>query len=79
MEKTTKSKYYLFIDECGDHNLAKYDPGVYFVRYSCVPAKPQYLNILKHPKIKKSGLSTALSDRAKPIPKIVACASEVFS
>ena len=25
--KTTKSKYYLFIDECGDHNLAKYDPG----------------------------------------------------
>lgn len=27
MEKTTKSKYYLFIDECGDHNLAKYDPG----------------------------------------------------
>lgn len=29
-------------------------------------------------KIKKSGLSTALSDRAKPIPKIVARASEVF-
>ena len=27
MGKTTKSKYYLFIDECGDHNLAKYDPG----------------------------------------------------
>ncbi len=27
MEKTNKSKYYLFIDECGDHNLAKYDPG----------------------------------------------------
>lgn len=27
MENTTKSKYYLFIDECGDHNLAKYDPG----------------------------------------------------
>ena len=27
MEKTMKSKYYLFIDECGDHNLAKYDPG----------------------------------------------------
>ncbi len=22
-----KSKYYLFIDECGDHNLTKYDPG----------------------------------------------------
>ena len=21
------TKYYLFIDECGDHNLAKYDPG----------------------------------------------------
>ena len=27
MEKTAKSKYYIFIDECGDHNLAKYDPG----------------------------------------------------
>ncbi len=27
MGKTNKSKYYLFIDECGDHNLAKYDPG----------------------------------------------------
>lgn len=27
MGKTTQSKYYLFIDECGDHNLAKYDPG----------------------------------------------------
>lgn len=26
IEKTDKSKYYLFIDECGDHNLAKYDP-----------------------------------------------------
>ena len=25
MEKTTRSKYYLFIDECGDHTLAKYD------------------------------------------------------
>lgn len=29
-------------------------------------------------KIKKSGLSTTLSDRAKPIPKIVTCAGEVF-
>lgn len=27
MGKTDKSKYYLFIDEYGDHNLAKYDPG----------------------------------------------------
>ena len=26
-EKQTKSKYYLFIDECGDHNLVKYDPA----------------------------------------------------
>lgn len=26
-EYSDKSKYYLFIDECGDHNLAKYDPG----------------------------------------------------
>ena len=27
MKDNRKSKYYLFIDECGDHNLAKYDPG----------------------------------------------------
>lgn len=27
IENKDKSKYYLFIDECGDHNLAKYDPG----------------------------------------------------
>lgn len=27
MDKETKSKYYLYIDECGDHNLAKYDVG----------------------------------------------------
>lgn len=27
MEQITKSKFYLFIDECGDHNLTKYDPG----------------------------------------------------
>ena len=26
-EKQTKSKYHLFIDECGDHNLVKYDPA----------------------------------------------------
>ena len=26
-EKQTKSKYYLFIDECGDHHLVKYDPA----------------------------------------------------
>lgn len=27
IRKSNKSKYHLFIDECGDHNLAKYDPG----------------------------------------------------
>lgn len=27
MEKIDNSKYYLFIDECGDHNLAKFDTG----------------------------------------------------
>lgn len=27
MEKTIRPKYYLFIDECGDHNLTKFDPG----------------------------------------------------
>ena len=26
-ENTKKTKYYLFIDECGDHNLSKYDPN----------------------------------------------------
>ncbi|MDD6889052.1 MAG: DUF3800 domain-containing protein [Bacteroidales bacterium] len=26
-EKQANSKYYLFIDECGDHNLVKYDPA----------------------------------------------------
>ena len=26
-ENSNKSKYYLFIDECGDHNLLRYDPG----------------------------------------------------
>ena len=26
-EKQTNSKYYLYIDECGDHNLVKYDPA----------------------------------------------------
>lgn len=26
MKTPTKAKYYLFIDECGDHNLYKYDP-----------------------------------------------------
>ena len=27
MRETSKSRYNLFIDECGDHNLTKYDPG----------------------------------------------------
>lgn len=27
MAEADKLKYYLFIDECGDHNLEKYDPG----------------------------------------------------
>lgn len=27
MGKTDKSESYLFIDECADHNLEKYDPG----------------------------------------------------
>lgn len=26
-ESVKKQKYYLFIDECGDHNLAKFDPA----------------------------------------------------
>ena len=27
MENKSKTKYYLFIDECGDHNLDRYDPN----------------------------------------------------
>ncbi len=27
VEGVKKQKYYLFIDECGDHNLARFDPG----------------------------------------------------
>ncbi len=27
MNSSDNSKYYLFIDECGDHNLSKFDPG----------------------------------------------------
>lgn len=27
MDRAAKTKYYLFIDECGDHNLSNYDPG----------------------------------------------------
>ncbi|MDE6360507.1 MAG: DUF3800 domain-containing protein [Muribaculaceae bacterium] len=27
VEDVKKQKYYLFIDECGDHNLARFDPG----------------------------------------------------
>ena len=46
MEKTTKSKYYLFIDECGDHNLAKYDPGFPVFTLCGILVSRQNLNAL---------------------------------
>ena len=41
MEKTTKSKSYLFIDGWGNHNLAKYDPGfpVFTLCGTCVSSE----------------------------------------
>ena len=46
MEKTDKSKYYLFIDECGDHNLAKYDPGFPVFTLCGILVSRQNLNAL---------------------------------
>ncbi len=46
MGKTTKSKYYLFIDECGDHNLAKYDPGFPVFTLCGILVSRQNLNAL---------------------------------
>lgn len=46
MEKTNKSKYYLFIDECGDHNLAKYDPGFPVFTLCGILVSRQNLNAL---------------------------------
>ena len=46
MEKTTKTKYYLFIDECGDHNLAKYDPGFPVFTLCGILVSRQNLNAL---------------------------------
>lgn len=46
MEKTDKPKYYLFIDECGDHNLAKYDPGFPVFTLCGILVSRQSLNAL---------------------------------
>lgn len=46
MGKTDKSKYYLFIDECGDHNLAKYDPGFPVFTLCGILVSRQNLNAL---------------------------------
>lgn len=46
MEKANKSKYYLFIDECGDHNLAKYDPGFPVFTLCGILVSRQNLNAL---------------------------------
>lgn len=46
MGKTEKSKYYLFIDECGDHNLAKYDPGFPVFTLCGILVSRQNLNAL---------------------------------
>lgn len=41
-----KSKYYLFIDECGDHNLDKYDPGFPVFTLCGILVSRQNLNAL---------------------------------
>lgn len=49
MGRTNKSKYYLFIDECGDHNLAKYDPG--FPVFTLCGILVSRQNLMRWPKI----------------------------
>lgn len=42
MGKTDKSKYYIFIDECGDHNLAQAEiimPGISKLSWNDVAKK----------------------------------------
>lgn len=46
MGNTDKTKYYLFIDECGDHNLAKYDPGFPVFTLCGILVSRQNLNAL---------------------------------
>ncbi|MDE5727709.1 MAG: DUF3800 domain-containing protein, partial [Duncaniella sp.] len=46
MVNTDKTKYYLFIDECGDHNLAKYDPGFPVFTLCGILVSRQNLNAL---------------------------------
>lgn len=46
MNKNDNSKYYLFIDECGDHNLAKYDPGFPVFTLCGILVSRQNLNAL---------------------------------
>lgn len=46
MKKADKSKYFLFIDECGDHNLVKYDPGFPVFTLCGILVSSQNLNAL---------------------------------
>ena len=46
MDQIEKSKYYLFIDECGDHNLAKYDAGFPVFTLCGILVSRQNLNYL---------------------------------
>lgn len=46
MEMTEQPKYYLFIDECGDHNLAKFDPGFPVFTLCGILVSKQNLNAL---------------------------------
>lgn len=46
MKPTDKSKYFLFIDECGDHNLTKYDPGFPVFTLCGILVSTQNLNAL---------------------------------
>ena len=46
LQRTKKSKFYLFIDECGDHNLAKFDPGFPVFTLCGILVSRQNLNAL---------------------------------
>lgn len=46
MDNIGKAKYYLFIDECGDHNLTKFDPGFPVFTLCGILVSRQNLNAL---------------------------------
>jgi hypothetical protein len=48
MNKTDESKYYLFIDECGDHNLTRFDPGFPAFTLCGILVSRKNLDVLNH-------------------------------